>query len=183
MLRRSSGQAIHPPSRPPGLFADMITLAKPGIMGMVLLATAFGYSVGRHAHVNGWHLGLVLFGTLLVGAGGNTLNQYLERDADKHMRRTRHRPLPAGRMRPAAALAGGVAASVAGVALLGAVANWMSAALGILVVVSYVLFYTPLKRISGLNTLVGAIPGARRRSRSFCGLLTPCPANPSGPCA
>jgi protoheme IX farnesyltransferase len=160
MFRRLSGPAHRPSSRPPGLLADVITLAKPGITGMVLLATAFGYSVGRQAHVNGWHLVLVLLGTLLVGGGGNALNQYLERDVDKRMRRTQQRPLPAGRMRPAAALAGGVAASVAGIALLGAVANWMSAALGILVVVSYVLFYTPLKRISGLNTLVGALPGA-----------------------
>ncbi len=164
MPRQPSGQppSEQPsqPSRQPGLLADVMTMAKPGITGMVLLATAFGYTVGRHAHVIWWHLGLVLLGTLLVGAGGNTLNQYLERDVDKRMRRTRERPLPAGRVRPGAALAGGVLAGLAGVTLLGAVANWMSAALGILVVVSYVLFYTPLKRISGLNTLVGAIPGA-----------------------
>ncbi len=147
-------------SRQPGPLADVLTMAKPGITGMVLLATAFGYTVGRHLHADWLHLALVLLGTLLVGAGGNTLNQYLERDVDKRMRRTQDRPLPAGRVRPVAALIGGVAASVAGVMLLGLVANLASAGLGVLVVVSYVLFYTPLKRISGLNTLVGAIPGA-----------------------
>jgi protoheme IX farnesyltransferase len=143
-------------SRQPGLLADLLTMSKVGITGMVLLATAFGYTVGRHLHADWLHLAVVLLGTLLVGAGGNTLNQYLERDVDKKMRRTRDRPLPAGRVRPQSALLGGTAASLAGIVLLGAAANLASAALGVLVVVSYVLFYTPLKRISGLNTWVAA---------------------------
>lgn len=144
----------------PGLLVDMLTMAKARLLSLVLLATAFGYTVGRHAHADWLHLGLVLIATFLVGAGGNTLNQYLERDVDKRMRRTQDRPLPAGRMRPLSALIGGIVCSLAGVVMLGVVANWMSAALGVLVVISYVLFYTPLKRVSGLNTLVGAIPGA-----------------------
>ena len=147
-------------SRRPGPVADALTLAKPGITGMVLLATAFGYLVGRHADADWMHLGLVLLGTLLVGAGGNTLNQYLERDVDALMNRTRNRPLPSGRVQPAVALAGGVALGLGGIAELAVVANLASAAFALLVIVSYVMFYTPLKRITGLNTLVGAVPGA-----------------------
>jgi heme o synthase len=143
-----------------GPVADALTLAKPGITSMVLLTTAFGYVVGRHSEANWGHLALVLLGTLMVGAGGNMLNQYLERDVDALMNRTRNRPLPAGRVEPVTALAAGVALGLSGIAELGIVANLTSAALGLLVLVSYVLFYTPLKRITGLNTLVGAIPGA-----------------------
>ena len=143
-----------------GPVADALTLAKPGITSMVLVATAFGYVVGRHAYTDWMHLALVLAGTLLVGAGGNTLNQYLERDVDALMNRTRNRPLPTGRVRPVVALIAGIAMGIAGIAVLGAVANLASAGLGLLVIVSYVLFYTPLKRITELNTLVGAIPGA-----------------------
>lgn len=149
-----------PMPRHPGLLADALTLAKPRIMVMVLLATALGYTAGRHVQIGWGHLALVLLATLLVGAGANALNQYLEREVDKRMLRTAQRPLPAGRMRPMAALVGGIATSVLGIGMLAIVANLLSAALGVLVVVSYVLFYTPLKRVSALNTLVGAIPGA-----------------------
>jgi protoheme IX farnesyltransferase len=147
-------------TRRPSPVADALTMSKPGITGMVLLATAFGYLVGRHAEADWMHLGLVLLGTLLLGAGGNMLNQYLERDVDALMNRTRNRPLPAGRVRPVVALAGGVVLGLGGIAELAVVANLASAAFALLVLVSYVMFYTPLKRISGLNTLVGAIPGA-----------------------
>ena len=140
--------------------ADALTLAKPGILGMVLVATACGYLVGRLADADWVRLGFVLLGTLMVGAGGNMLNQYLERDTDALMGRTRDRPLPAGRVQPGAALAGGVLLGLAGIAALGLVANLAAAALGLLVMATYLLFYTPLKRITGLNTLVGAVPGA-----------------------
>ncbi len=140
--------------------SDIAMLAKPGITSMVLAATAIGYVVGRQGQADWVHLAGVLVATLLVGAGGNALNQYLERDTDILMRRTRNRPLPARRMQPRAVLLGGAACSALGVLALGLWANAAAAAVGVLVVITYLLCYTPLKRVSGLNTLVGAFPGA-----------------------
>jgi protoheme IX farnesyltransferase len=144
----------------PGLWGDVILLIKPGITMLVLVATAVGYAMGSGGKVDAQHLGLVLVFTFLVGAGANSLNQYLERDVDGRMVRTRNRPLPAGRMRPLTVLAGGLAAGGLGVVGLALIANLLTAAVGLVVIVTYVAFYTPLKRVSALNTLVGAVPGA-----------------------
>ena len=140
--------------------ADVVMLSKPRITGMVLLVTGFGFLMARQ-HPLSWRLlAITLLGTVLVGAGGNALNQYLERDTDKLMRRTRDRPLPSGRMSARAVLAGGSGAAGAGIALLALGAHPLAAGVALAVVFTYVLCYTPLKRKSGLNTLVGAVPGA-----------------------
>ena len=98
-------------------------------------------------------------GTALLCSGASALNQYLERDADARMHRTRRRPIPAGRMRPEDALLFGLALSAAGLAALAPV-NALTLALARLSLVSYVLAYTPLKRVTSLCTVVGAVPGA-----------------------
>jgi protoheme IX farnesyltransferase len=95
----------------------------------------------------------------MSACGAAALNQWWERDIDALMRRTRNRPLPAGRMHPNDALLFGIFFSIFGVAILWLV-NPLSAALAGATVALYVLVYTPLKRVSTLNTLVGAIPGA-----------------------
>jgi protoheme IX farnesyltransferase len=102
----------------------------------------------------------VLAGTALVAGGASALNQYAERDCDARMLRTRHRPLPAGRLAPAEALGFGLLAAAAGLVVLGLATNLLTLALGAAALASYVLAYTPLKRATSLCTVVGAIPGA-----------------------
>ena len=102
----------------------------------------------------------VVFGTAAAAAGAAALNQWWERRADALMRRTRTRPIPAGRMPPLQAFILGIALPVFGVGYLAIVCNALSAALAAITIAIYILAYTPLKRASTANTAVGAIPGA-----------------------
>ena len=99
-------------------------------------------------------------GTALVAGGAAVLNQLYERDTDALMRRTRLRPLPAGRVVPSDARIFGVALSLAGLVLLAARANWLSAGLALATLVVYLAVYTPMKLRTPASTLVGAVPGA-----------------------
>jgi len=101
-----------------------------------------------------------LIGTALVAGGTNALNQLRERDIDARMERTRRRPLPSGRLTPRAAGVFAGAISVVGVLYLWFAVNIVTALLAALTLVSYVFLYTPLKRRTTLNTLIGAVPGA-----------------------
>ena len=107
-----------------------------------------------------WLLLHTLIGTALVAAGTNAWNQVRERDVDALMNRTRRRPLPSGRLTPRAAAWFASGITVGGVAYLAATVNVTTAGLAALTFVSYVCLYTPLKRTTSLNTLVGAVPGA-----------------------
>lgn len=146
--------------------SDLVQLAKPGILAMCLFSAAG--AIGVAAALPGvmespfpWERVLWgLLGTVLSVGGANTLNQFLERDGDKLMRRTRTRPLPAGRMRPAVALAFGALLSVASLVVLAVYVNPLSTALAAFAIGSYVLIYTPMKRMSTHALLVGAVPGA-----------------------
>jgi len=148
--------------RPAGfanVMRDYLQLSKSRIVMMVLLTTAAGYFFG--AQRVDWMLLLnTILGTALVAAGTNALNQYVERDYDAKMNRTRLRPLPDGRMSPRAALLFSVGISLIGTLYLGLVVNWLTAALGAFTLITYIFIYTPLKRVSTICTLVGAIPGA-----------------------
>lgn len=138
---------------------DYLQLSKSRIVMMVLITTAAGYLFAA-PHVD-WALLLnTLAGTGLVAAGTNALNQYVERDRDAQMRRTRLRPLPDGRIAPRAALLFSIAVAVIGTVYLGVAVNWLTAALGAITLTSYIFVYTPLKRVSTICTLIGAIPGA-----------------------
>ena len=101
-----------------------------------------------------------LLGTALVAGGTNAWNQIRERDVDGRMARTRRRPLPSGRLTPLSAMWFASAITAAGVGYLAATVNLITALLAALTFATYVLLYTPLKRTSTLNTLVGAVPGA-----------------------
>jgi protoheme IX farnesyltransferase len=138
---------------------DLVALAKPRITALVLITTAGGYWL---APVKAGPLvaSLTIIGTILIVAGANALNMYLERDVDGRMERTKDRPLPAGRLAPRVALWFGVALSVAAVPILAIGANATTALLAVLANLSYVLAYTPLKQRSHLALLVGAVPGA-----------------------
>ncbi len=139
--------------------ADFVELTKPRITSLVLVTAAVGYAVGGGSSLSAWRFLLFMAGTALLCGGASALNQYLEQDADARMERTRGRPLPSGRLSPGDALAFGVAISVAGLALLGAV-NLLTLLIGAASLASYVLAYTPLKRVTSLCTVVGAVPGA-----------------------
>jgi protoheme IX farnesyltransferase len=99
-------------------------------------------------------------GSLLVAVGGNALNQLLEREPDALMERTRDRPLPSGRLTPAEVARFGAGSAGLGLFVLAVGTNWLATALSALILALYVAVYTPLKRVTTLNTLVGAVPGA-----------------------
>ncbi|HET7435345.1 MAG TPA: heme o synthase [Thermoanaerobaculia bacterium] len=138
---------------------DYLELSKSRIVLMVLITTAAGYLFGA-THVHALLFLNALIGTALVAAGTNALNQYVERDHDAKMHRTRMRPLPAGRITPRAALVFSSGIAILGTLYLGLTVNWLSAALGAFTLTSYIFVYTPLKRMSTICTLIGAIPGA-----------------------
>jgi len=140
--------------------ADFFELAKPRVVLMVLITAFVGFYVGSDAVPNYLELLQMLFGTALAAGGTLALNQYLERDTDSVMARTRHRPLPDGRLQPREAACFGMLITLAGLVYLALAVNWMSACVTAVITVSYLLFYTPLKRKSSLCMLVGAVPGA-----------------------
>ena len=138
---------------------DYLELSKARIVAMVLITTAAGYLFGA-SHFSALLLINTLIGTALVAAGTNALNQYVERDLDRKMRRTSHRPLPDGRITPRAALLFASAISILGTLYLALFVNMLTSLLGALTLAMYIFIYTPLKRISPACTIIGAIPGA-----------------------
>ncbi len=143
----------------PSRVADFVELTKPRITALVLVTAAVGYAVGGGAALSAINFILFMVGTALLCGGASALNQYLERDADARMTRTSRRPLPAGRLTPPDALAFGLTISAVGLVVLAGV-NLLTLALGAASLLSYVLAYTPLKRVTSLCTVVGAVPGA-----------------------
>jgi protoheme IX farnesyltransferase len=140
--------------------ADLFELTKPRITLMVLVSSAAGFVIASGGRPDAVRLLLTLVGIGLVAGGTSALNQLLERDVDARMERTRNRPLPTGRVTPPAAATFSASISLAGIALLGFAVNPLTALLAAIALLSYVLVYTPLKQVSSLSTLVGAIPGA-----------------------
>jgi len=135
-------------------------LVKARLTLLVVLTTSVGFYLGSSSPVD---FGLLLhatWGTALLASGAAVLNQLLEREWDARMRRTADRPLPSGRVTPSTALAVGAALSVGGMGWLLVAVNPVTALLGALTLVTYLFCYTPLKRRTVLNTVVGAIPGA-----------------------
>jgi protoheme IX farnesyltransferase len=138
---------------------DLLALIKPRITLLVICTTLGGLYLAPGARSFD-QVALLLLGTVLVVGGANTLNMYLERDSDALMRRTRNRPLPAGRLRPRTALWFGVALGVVAVPLLALAVNPLTGLLGLVALLGYVLVYTPMKRRSPWALVVGAVPGA-----------------------
>ena len=145
---------------PPGLFGDLCELVKARLNTLMLVTTLAGFYMGWRGPMDFVRLFNTLLGTALVAGGAAALNELIERDADAAMDRTRGRPLPAGRLSPDTALLIGFALSAGGLLYLYALVSSMAAALAALTLGTYLFAYTPLKRITSLNTLVGAIPGA-----------------------
>ena len=140
--------------------SDFAELVKARLTLLVLMTTAVGFYLGTRGPVGYVALFHAVFGTALAAAGASALNQWWEWRTDALMDRTKARPIPAGRMRPVSALFLGTLLSIAGVIYLLFACNQISAVLAAATVIIYVFAYTPLKRVSTTNTLVGAIPGA-----------------------
>jgi protoheme IX farnesyltransferase len=152
--------AIEATLRPESLFSDICALVKARLSLLVLATTLVGFLLGSDGAVNYLLLAATLVGTALSACGASALNQWWEREHDGRMKRTRNRPLPAGRMHPSDALLFGIFFSLSGLAVLGLFAHPRAALLAFITIAIYVFVYTPMKRVSAMNTLVGAIPGA-----------------------
>ncbi|HVU65427.1 MAG TPA: protoheme IX farnesyltransferase [Phycisphaerales bacterium] len=139
-------------------------MTKPRITRLVTITSGVGFALGAIAQTWEWKdlvvRGLAcLLGTGLSAAGANALNQWWERDRDAAMPRTCARPLPTERVHPSHALGWGIVLSIAGVGLLGLL-GLAPALVSLATILIYVLLYTPLKPVTTINTLIGAIPGA-----------------------
>ncbi len=140
--------------------ADFVSLGKPRVVLMVVLTTLVGYYLGAGLDLEWARLVHLLVGTALAAAGTLALNQFLERDLDARMQRTRRRPLPDGRLQPGEAAVFGGLLTGAGIAYLGLSVGTGCAAVIAVIAVLYLGVYTPLKRVSPLATVLGAVPGA-----------------------
>lgn len=139
------------------IFSDLI---KARLTLLVLVTTLVGFYVGARGALD-WSLLLhTLAGTALLACGAAALNQLVEREHDAKMRRTESRPLPSGRLQPDTVLVFGGLSSILGLVYLAFAVNLLTALLGAVTLVTYVFVYTPLKRVTWLNTAIGAIPGA-----------------------
>ena len=160
-----------------GVVRSYWELCKPRLSALAVFAVVAGAFMAWPAKTSNPPLDLLIcttLGNFLAAAGAAALNMYRERDLDPLMERTQNRPLPSGRLRPGAVLLFGVVTSTLGVLLVlfgasplapdgsrpGGQLNWTAAGLCALIVLSYVLVYTPMKTRTPLNTLVGAVPGA-----------------------
>ena len=137
-----------------------LELTKPRIVSLVLVTSALGFFLGGQGiHDVGRFIAL-LIGVALTCGGSSTLNQYLEREFDAKMLRTRNRPIPAGIIPAAHALNFGILLTLAGIFILYVKVNILTAFLSLLTSFLYIMVYTPMKRVSWLNTTIGAFPGA-----------------------
>jgi len=139
------------------VYADLF---KARLTFLVLLTTLVGFYLGFRGRVDYLLMLHTLLGTALVAGGAAALNQWLEREYDAKMRRTQGRPLPCGRLQPQTVLRVGASAAAVGLAYLVLAVNLTTSLLGACSLVSYLFIYTPLKRVTWLNTAVGAVPGA-----------------------
>ena len=135
-------------------------LIKARLTFLVVLTTLVGFYIGFRGPMDYWLLFHTVLGTGLLAGGAAALNQFLERQYDARMRRTEDRPLPSGRLTSDTALMFGGVCSAAGLIDLALAVNLETGVLGAITLCSYLFIYTPLKRVTPLNTAIGAIPGA-----------------------
>jgi protoheme IX farnesyltransferase len=140
---------------------DFLELTKPRISVMVLFTVAIGGLLTNQADPDFMQLLHALVGAALVASGASALNQWLERQSDAQMFRTSNRPLPAGRLTSAEVLTFGIALAVIGLGyMVSVMTHPLAAVITAVTFLSYVFIYTPLKRKTTVNTLIGAVPGA-----------------------
>ena len=135
-------------------------LTKPRITFLILVSTALGFYLGSQGKINSNQFALTIIGTFLLAGGAGAINHFVEIDLDKLMDRTQSRPIPAGIISGKNALFFGISITIIGFIILAALVNYLTAILGLITVLLYIFIYTPLKKITWLNTTIGAIPGA-----------------------
>jgi protoheme IX farnesyltransferase len=146
------------------LIKTYFSMTRPRIVFMVLITTVWGFVLSciQHGRPEGMIYAFIMtmIGTALTASGGLVLNHVLERDQDAKMPRTRNRPLSTGELKPAQALAFGMWLIISGIVIVWSQVNLLTAFLVLMSDFLYVLVYTPMKRVSSVNTTLGAIPGA-----------------------
>lgn len=138
----------------------LVELFKVRLTALVLLTTMAGFYIGALGNLDAALMLHTVLATALLASGGAALNEFLERDYDARMRRTQERPLPAGHLQPVTVLWTGSVLSLSGILYLFSATNITTGVIGSLTLLIYIFVYTPLKRVTWLNTLVGAVPGA-----------------------
>ena len=163
---KMSAVVLSPVDRWRETFAAYYELTKPGITLMVVLSAAAGFylALPKNSHIYltveyALLFALTIVGTALVSAGSCALNQAVEAKYDETMKRTMFRPIPSGKIRVEYAVVFGIVLAVAGIALL-SFASLLAAGLALLTLALYIGVYTPMKKVSSFNTLIGGIPGA-----------------------
>ena len=135
-------------------------LSQLNILSLVIIATVLGYYLGASGIILWKHLLITLLGTAMTACGSGALNHYLERETDAFMARTKNRPLPAGLIKPFEVMNYGVIMVLIGVLVLVTQVNMLTGFIALLTAFLYIVVYTPLKKITWLNTSIGSIPGA-----------------------
>jgi protoheme IX farnesyltransferase len=144
-----------------GKVKDYMMLIKFSLSFMVVFSAVISYLLAPKVVEYDWlHIILLFLGGLLVTGSANAVNQIVEKDTDAMMARTAKRPVASGRMQPAEAWAFAILAVAAGLFILGYCFNWLSAALALFSWFVYAYMYTPLKKVSAVSVLLGAVPGA-----------------------
>ena len=141
-------------------FSAFIELTKPRITILILISTALGYYLAESAMINYLNFFYTILGTALLSGGAGTINHCIERDLDMLMDRTKSRPIPTGLISIKTAFNFGLSQSIIGFVILWVFVNQLTAILGLATILLYLFVYTPLKKITWLNTTIGAIPGA-----------------------
>jgi len=140
-------------------FKDLLALMKLKLSALVVVSAILGYLMGTNSP-NFMELVMLAIGGVLLTGGSNGFNQIWERNLDAKMNRTKNRPLPQGNLSVGVALIWCSFISVFGIAILWVVLNPLCGILGILALYSYVVIYTPLKRVNSISVTAGAFPGA-----------------------
>ncbi len=161
----ATGGVASPATPGPALVAsrrvvDLMILTKPRVVLMIVVTTAVAYHLGSVGRPDWVHVLHTLAGTALAAGGTLALNQFLERERDALMRRTQDRPIPSGRLAPSEALEFGALVAFIGLGYLAVAVGLLAAAVTLATASLYLGAYTPLKRLTPLCTIVGAIPGA-----------------------
>lgn len=137
-----------------------IELVKPELTGLTVLTGMVAYLFAGGSPYDWTGVAWAGLGMLMVGFCAAAWNQVLEHSHDEQMKRTERRPIPSGRVRRNEAILFGALSGIGGIFLLWMRFGWLPASLAITTLVLYLGVYTPLKRRTSWNTVVGAIPGA-----------------------
>ncbi|MET0151158.1 MAG: heme o synthase [Candidatus Binatia bacterium] len=160
MIPAQEARLIHVPVAGGRRLLAYVDLAKPRVVLMIALTTLVGFYLGARGPTGAWLLFHTMFSTAMAAAGTLALNQYVERDLDAMMLRTRMRPLPAGKLLPRDALVFGNLLAAIGIAYQTLAVGPLPGLVTAVTTASYLFLYTPMKRWTPFCSLIGAVPGA-----------------------